>query len=299
MATIIHTPDELLEFGLNIAGFPIQRQQVCRKTLIARFVGHYGAKPVAYSMLWEDFQTTTIAAARIQEKDLSLDYYFMTLAFLKSYLTESQLSGMFKVSEKTARTWIRFYVHKIQALKPQKIFFPENFGNIVGFDCIMSVDGTHCAIREPKHPVYSKDPAYYSHKSNHAGLNYEIALSLIEDRIVWVSGPHPAGTPDIQVFRSGLIAHIPNGKKIVGDKGYRGEPQYISTPNAIDNDQVKLYKSRARARHETINSRIKSFKCLSERFHHSSEFHGKVFGAICVITQYQLDNGSFLFPVAV
>lgn len=327
MATIIHTPDELLEFGLLIAGFSIQRQQVCRKTLIARFVGHYGAKPVVYSELWEDFQTTTIAAARIQEKDLSLNYFFMTLVFLKSYLTESQLSGMFRVSEKTARTWIRFYVAKIQALKPQKvqfhlslcdelksythfsitiflcvisqIFFPENFGNILGFDCIMSVDGTHCAIREPKHPIHSKDPAYFSHKSNHAGLNYEIALSLIDDRIVWVSGPHPAGTPDIQVFRNGLMAHIPNGKRIIGDKGYRGEPNYISTPNSFDNDQVKLYKSRARARHETINSRIKSFKCLSERFHHSNEFHGKVFEAICVITQYQLDNGSFLFPVAV
>jgi hypothetical protein len=122
MATIIHTPDELLEYGLTLAGFPIRRQQICRKALIARFVGCYGAKPVVYSALWEDFQTTTIAAARIQEKDLSLDYYFMTLAFLKSYLTESQLSGMFNVSEKTARTWVRFYVNKIQALKPQKVW---------------------------------------------------------------------------------------------------------------------------------------------------------------------------------
>jgi hypothetical protein len=163
----------------------------------------------------------------------------------------------------------------------------------------MSVDGTHCPIQEPKHPVYSKNPAYYSHKNNHAGLGYEIALSLIEDRIVWVSGPHPAGTPDITVFRNGLIAHIPMGKKIVGDKGYRGEPNYISTPNQLDSNHIKLYKRRACAQHETINSRIKSFRCLSEQFHHSHAFHGKVFEAVCIIVQYQLENGSYLFPVAV
>ena len=127
MAAIIYTADDILELGLSIAGFPTRRQQVCRKTLIARFVGHYGAKPIVYSELWEDFQTTEIAAARIQEKDLVLDYYFMTLAFLKSYLTESQLSGMFKVSEKTARNWIRFYFDKIQALKAQKVCTRSSF----------------------------------------------------------------------------------------------------------------------------------------------------------------------------
>ena len=281
---IIYTPDQILELGLIVAGFPVGRQQVSRKTQIARFVGNYGAKPVVYGEIWEDFQTTAILAARINEKDLVLDYFFMTLAFLKSYMTESQLSGMFKVSEKTARTWIRFYINKLQALKPQKvrfqywskvsrkplplftqrmlcfvfyqIIFPENFDDVVGFQCIMSVDGTHCAIREPKHPIRSKDPAYFSHKSNHAGLNYEIALSLNDNRIVWVNGPHPAGTPDIEVFRNGLMALVPNGKKIVGDKGYRGEPLYVSTPNEFDDEDIKLFKRRARARHETINSRI-------------------------------------------
>ena len=119
---VIYTADDILEYGLEIVGFAIHRQeQVCRKTQLERFASHYGSKPVVYSEMWEDFQTTPIEAARIQRKDLNLDYFLMALTFLKCYPTESQLAGTFKVSEKTARSWVRFYVHKIQALKPQKV----------------------------------------------------------------------------------------------------------------------------------------------------------------------------------
>jgi DDE superfamily endonuclease len=158
----------------------------------------------------------------------------------------------------------------------------------------MSVDGTHCPIFEPNHPTLSVDPRYYSHKFNRAGLSYEIALSLVEDRIVWVSGPYPAGTNDITIFRRGLLHHIPNGKRVIADRGYMGEPDYVSTPNNYDDEIVKGFKSRARSRQESINAKIKVFRCLTQCFRHSIEFHGSAFDAICVIVQYQLENGSDL-----
>ena len=144
--------------------------------------------------------------------------------------------------------------------------------------------------------MFSKDPAYYSHKSNHAGLNYEIAVSLTQSRIVWVSGPHPAGTGDLEVFRNGLKALIPEGSRVIADKGYRGE-QCISTPNDLDEAHIRRYKSRARARHETVNGRIKNFKAVSQRFHHSRAVHGPVFEAVCVVVQYQFDTGVELFQI--
>ena len=56
-------------------------------------------------------------------------------------------------------------------------------------------------------------------------------------------------------------------------------------------------QSRARARHETFNGRIKNFGCLDDRFRHGMEKHKICFEAVCVIVQYQLENGSPLFDI--
>jgi len=113
-----------------------------------------------------------------------------------------------------------------------------------------------------------------------------------------MNGPFPAGNPDINVFRQGLKEKIPAGKMVIGDNGYRGEKNIISTPNnAHDPAELRKFKSRARARHETFNSRLKNFLCLEDRFRHGIEKHRIVFEAICVICQYQLENGSPLFDV--
>jgi O6-methylguanine-DNA--protein-cysteine methyltransferase len=90
---------------------------------------------------------------------------------------------------------------------------------------------------------------------------------------------------------------IPPGKKVIADKGYRGEKDIISTPSSQDPPELRKFKSRARARHESFNARIKNFRCLDMRFRHGIEKHKIVFEAVCVICQYQLENGSPLFDV--
>ena len=47
---------------------------------------------------------------------------------------------------------------------------------------IITVDGVHCRIHKPKHPTLSKNPQFYSHKFNQAGVNYELGLSVIKNR---------------------------------------------------------------------------------------------------------------------
>lgn len=132
----------------------------------------------------------------------------------------------------------------------------------------------------------SRDPAFFSHKSNSAGLNYELAISVFSNQLVWMSGPHPAGRSDIQVFRQedGLKDKIPAGKKLIADNGYRGERSIISTPNSQDPQPA-------------FNGKIKNFSALAEPFRHGINKHKIAFEAICIIVQYQLENGSPLFDV--
>jgi hypothetical protein len=83
---------------------------------------------------------------------------------------------------------------------------------------------------------------------------------------------------------------IPPGKKVIADKGCRGEPHILSTPNLHDSRTVKIYKNRARARHESYNKRLKDFKMLKEQYRHGISNHIISFEAICVLIQVDLES---------
>lgn len=117
----LHTPDECMHIGLSLVGFTERRRQVCRETMLSRFRAHYGSNPIVYSELFEDLQTTNIDIARIEGKSVSIKYFLMAINFMQCYPTEHELSALFKVDEKTARKWVKFYIKKIHSLKPQKV----------------------------------------------------------------------------------------------------------------------------------------------------------------------------------
>jgi hypothetical protein len=58
-------------------------------------------------------------------------------------------------------------------------------------------------------------------------------------------------------------------------------------------------QGRVRARHETLNGRLKNWGILSQVFCHHIMMHGDVFQACAVVTQPQLtdENGEPLFEV--
>ncbi len=161
---------------------------------------------------------------------------------------------------------------------------------------IATIDGTHCRIREQRSDPNSN---WYSHKYNGPALNYELAIDLNESKLIWINGPYRAGVPDITVFRKpdGFKEKIPGRTQVIGDRGYRGEPTKISTPNPHDSEVAGGYKRRARARHESFNQRIKIFKILDSKFRHDIEKHKVAFEAVCVIVQYDMKNGHPLFEI--
>ena len=113
-----------------------------------------------------------------------------------------------------------------------------------------------------------------------------------------MSGPHKGGEHDVTIFRKdgGLKSKLPDGCKVIGDKGYQDDEK-VSINNRCDAKDVRKFKKVARARHEALNGRIKEFSVLSERFRHKIDKHKIVFEAVCVVVQYTLENGRPLNPI--
>jgi len=159
--------------------------------------------------------------------------------------------------------------------------------------CCMSLDGTDCRIQEPR-PF---DCAWYSHKFKGPGLRYEVAVSIHNGWIVWVNGPFACGSfPDLRIARGGIQRRMDHGEKYIADGGYRDGGRFGLTPTGYNNYQEQLF-AMIRARHETINSRIKSWGALGRTFRHSLDLHGQVFRSIANIVQVTMEEETAPFQV--
>ena len=128
-------------------------------------------------------------------------------------------------------------------------------------------------------------------------LNYEIGIDLHQSRVVHLNGPYRAAQHDTTVFRDELMGKIPDGKFCIGDKGYLGKPDKVMGPNSHDFPEVRKFKGRARARHESFNKKIKNFECMDSVFRHGITNHKICLEATVVICQYQMELGEPLFDV--
>lgn len=298
--TVVYTESEVLVRGLLKARFTLRRiKRAKAKTNRERFESHYGVTCTIAVRVFHDLQQTAFDDARVDGSEINLDHFLMALYFLKLYPKEAQIEALFDLSPKWARMKIWRYAKAIQALKQEKIVWPEFDEDEIW---VVSVDGIHCWIREPEHPTWSRDSTFFSHKYNKAGMGYELGIHLWEPKLIWMKGPHKAGKNDAGVFKAngGLRDKLLSvGKKAIGDLGYRGHQDVISVPNVQDSRPVKLFKSRASMRHETFNGIIKEFGCLAGRFRHDADKFKTCFEAVCVLAQYKLEMGRPLFDILI
>ena len=139
------------------------------------------------------------------------------------------------------------------------------------------------------------------------------------NRMGWVRGPKPAGSEsDITMFRGGneedgqenwdkeaLYFKIPDGKLVITDSGYKGEPNKIMMATDEMTKEMKGYIGRAKARQETFNGRLKgTFNIRGHRFRHNQKsaeetmkLHQSVVHACAVLIQYDYENGHPPFPL--
>jgi transcription elongation factor Elf1 len=299
--THIVTVDEMLSAGLRLRYKTDRITRATRNTNMDRFNENYNCYPITACSLYELLQTTTIKEARIANASpTTLEHFLIALYFLFRYPTREGMEAAFDKSKGYVSKKAWDMIGRIAALKKEVIVWPENPS--VGTWGI-SVDGTHIWKQEKKHEELSQDPGEGSHKLKHAAKTFEFGISLTGG-IVWINGPYRAGMNDLNVFRlpGGLKEKLTEtGMRAIGDNGYRGEPDLVSTPNnAHDSKPVRRFKSRARLRHETCNRMTKVFEIIQAgRFRHSETKLKKAVEAICVICNIKIEHEMPLFDILV
>ena len=124
---------------------------------------------------------------------------------------------------------------------------------------------------------------------------------VYQPQIISFHGPHRAGKNDRDVFREKLKTKMARtaGKMGIADGGYEMSKEddvgYLCVPNSMDSKELRKFKSRARCRHESLNGRLTFFSILQNTFRHGMEKHKVAFEAVCVILQYQMNNGAPIF----
>jgi len=168
-----------------------------------------------------------------------------------------------------------------------QIQWVNRFMGHTGQRCLVSIDGVDFEIPEPT-PWSS---IWWSHKFNGPGLRYELTICIATGWIVAYNGPFECGSwPDIKIFRSRLKRMLGRTEKVVADRGYRGDPRVVIPDQARDEVHLEEMNT-ARARHETVNGRLKTWKSMSTRIRFAKEKHHLVFRAVAVIEQIKIMNG--------
>lgn len=284
--TLRFTAAEIETFGLGMI-HGLRNTNLSPTTRIDYFRAHYGVCPAAYAAMCADLQD------RKHNFHPNLEKLLIGGRFLFLYETLIVLRGATGVDEGILSKWIWEYLPVMQSLKDFKIDLSKATAS--GKIIILTVDGVHFRTRENR-----KDPSssWYSHKYGGPGVTYEIGIAIWENNLVWINGPFKAGKNDIGMFGSenGLELQIPENMFVLGDSAYKSSKK-ATVKKRTDSQDLRDFKNRALARHETFNGRIKTFGCLSNVWRHDLKKHRTAMEVVCILVQYDMENGYPLFEV--
>jgi len=296
-SAVIFTEQAFLQIGLESARYD-NWDQCQNNTNTGRFKKQYGVTARTCADLWSMLRSQPVGDVCRLEIDAKPIHLLVACRWLFTYDSEDRIGSFFGIkSQKTIAKWVRHYVCKIASLLPKKTGTLDE--NNKGLVFLMTIDGTHCPIWEPR--PWSKDNS--SHKfGKKPGVNYELGISLYEPKLIWLYGPtQPGKLTDLMVFQESLKFKLPAGTKVIGDGIFSAvsERDYISTKNDLDPRSLRQFKNRALARHETFNQRIKCFEVLTKPYRHNRRIagdpaipHGVAFRSVCVLVMFQIENFS-------
>ncbi|KAI2493259.1 hypothetical protein MHU86_21296 [Fragilaria crotonensis] len=242
------------------------------------FRSHFGVSPTVCFMIWEKCKSSFLVHNVLPR------HLLWALMFLKIYATEDVLSTIAAFSVPS----------KIDIKVVLLLTAYARFDGRTGFDltggktCKVTVDGVDFPIEEPT-PF---DSQWFSHKFRGPGLRYEMAICIQTGDIVWVNGPYKCGKwPDVKIFKSRLMHLLGDDEMVEADRGYRGHNVKARTPDDCVSRVDRLAKTRARARHETVNRRLKQWGSMQHRWRHVRHKHKIAFAAVAVCTQLAFETG--------
>ena len=71
-----------------------------------------------------------------------------------------------------------------------------------------------------------------SHKFNHSGVRYKVAVCIQTGYIVWINGPYACGSyPDKKIFAEWLKQELEPRERVEVDRGYTGDPTFSTHDN--------------------------------------------------------------------
>ena len=114
---------------------------------------------------------------------------------------------------------------------------------------------------------------------------------------MWINGPYACGRWPDQKIANFLLKHmLDDGETYLCDGGYNDlvGPNRRPTGHHFFGDRMEAL---ARARHETINSRFKEFKCLRVKYRHEKSAHFTFFAPCAMITQLEIAEGKKIFQI--
>lgn len=251
----------------------------------------FGVRPVVCYEAW------AIIAKRASVEKLSPKHFYWALYFMRTYQVETDIARNLGTDSKTLRGKVKQVIHLLSSSMSKVIHWQKrNCGSHPGEKFKITVDGTHFLIEEVYNCDGTVNQGYWSHKFNGAGLAYEIALAIYSDNIVWVNGPYRAGMSDLKIFKEkGLVKLLSIAKeRAVADGTYN---HWAASQRGHGSHDWKSAKNRFRARQETVNRRLKIFRCLQDRWRHDHELHGEVVRAICFLTQLSFQQNPLMDAV--
>jgi len=309
----IITAANVLARGLAFVGFtPLGQQQMSHEKLLEDFHAHYGCLPIDLSQMWYDLQVTNVNEARVPEEERNDKGFNMFMAanfFLWVHPKNAQLlASRFGVSKRKIQSnqyfWV--WIRRMGALNQEKVKWNhDEFSDDDYFIYLASVDGVDFNVWEKPSERYNIDNGLCSFKSKHGALRYLVALSIWDSKAIYIHGPVKAGeVNDVQQFRLELkqrMLALPPDRLLILDKGYQtndpDEVRMFALPNPRDDEELRIFKVRARMRHETFNGRLKFYKILQDTFRFDLLKHGDVFRAVCARVHYSMESGASLFDV--
>ena len=106
----------ILDLGIETLGFSKHEHDKMKNE---RFCASFGIDPIACNIIFCDLQTVDIGNATIKQID---PYYFlMTLFWLRNYMTNIVMAGVFHIDDKTLSKWVWIYTYGVRALKETKV----------------------------------------------------------------------------------------------------------------------------------------------------------------------------------
>jgi hypothetical protein len=101
--------------------------------------------------------------------------------------------------------------------------------------------------------------------------------------------------------KDALYHHMPPGTKAVGDSGYSGLPENVTTSSKAHSEDFSHFITQAKNRQENFHSRLKHFDVMTKWFRHGIskedklEQHKMCTEAVCVLVQLDMRlNRSYL-----